>query len=132
MVPTIADHLIQGTGHAIHGTDGIKIRATTPPPRAIGVHGFPDLVVSGSPGKDEVIDTLIQTADDLNRIAQTVQRNLSFSVDEPSGRTVIRVVDSATGDTIRQIPSEEALALSAHLKSVLGIDTHGLLIESQA
>lgn len=132
MVPTFTEHSIRASGLASFGAGSIKVRTTTPPPRATNAPEGPDLIGSGSPAKDEVIDTLIRTAADLNRIAQTVQRNLAFSVDEPSGRTVIRVVDTATGDTIRQIPSEEALELSAHLKSMLGTDTHGLIIESQA
>ena len=35
---------------------------------------------------------------------------LSFTVDEPTGRSIIRVVDIETGEVIRQIPSDEVLA----------------------
>ncbi len=52
----------------------------------------------------------------INRIVQSVQRDLSFNVDEDSGRTVIRVVDSESGELIRQIPSEEVLAIVTHLR----------------
>lgn len=38
-------------------------------------------------------------------------RNLSVSVDESAGAVVIKVVDSDSGDLIRQIPSEEILSL---------------------
>ena len=34
------------------------------------------------------------------------QRNLSFSIDEDSGVSVVRVIDSESGDVIRQMPSE--------------------------
>jgi flagellar protein FlaG len=42
---------------------------------------------------------------------------LQFSVDSASGRTVVSVRDMATGDVIRQIPSEEALRLAQALGS---------------
>lgn len=36
-------------------------------------------------------------------------------MDDTTGRTVITVRDSATGETIRQIPNEEALRLAREL-----------------
>ena len=47
------------------------------------------------------------------------QRQLQFQVDAGSGRTIIRVVNSDTGELIRQIPSEEMLTLAR------AIGTHG-------
>src|SRR5689334_22407029 len=44
-------------------------------------------------------------------------RSLSFSVDTQSGETVVSVKDAATGDVIRQIPSEEALRLARALQT---------------
>lgn len=49
---------------------------------------------------------------DLNEHIQVVQRELHFSVDEDSGRTVIKVMDMATQEVIRQIPNEEALTFA--------------------
>ncbi|MCC6203062.1 MAG: flagellar protein FlaG [Gammaproteobacteria bacterium] len=77
-----------------------------------------------------MINALSETADKLNRIAHSVQRNLSFTVDEPTGRTVIRVMDTSTGETVRQIPTEEALALAQHLDSIIEVDRNGLLFRS--
>lgn len=45
------------------------------------------------------------------------RRQLSFLVDERSGRTVIRVVNPVSGELIRQIPSEEVLEMAARLDS---------------
>ncbi len=59
-----------------------------------------------------------QAVDRINSVIQNVQRDLSFNLDEDSGRTVIRVVDSKSGKLIRQIPSEEVLALVRHLQSM--------------
>lgn len=53
-----------------------------------------------------------QAIDMLNQLAEAQQRNLKFSVDEPSGRTVIRVFDSNSDQLIRQIPGDEVLDLA--------------------
>jgi flagellar protein FlaG len=58
----------------------------------------------------------------LNEIMAERGRNLSFHVDEASGRTVITVLDAATAEVVRQIPSEEVLALSRAFEL-----EHGLL-----
>jgi len=54
----------------------------------------------------------------INEIVQSVQRDLSFNLDEDSGKTIIRVVDSGSGELIRQIPSEEALAIALQLRDL--------------
>lgn len=56
---------------------------------------------------------------DLQRAVQqiqaflsTTQRELEFSVDERSGRTVITVINPQTREIVRQIPGEEVLKLA--------------------
>jgi len=51
----------------------------------------------------------------LNDYVQSVRRELRFSIDEVSGRTVITVLDAETQEVIRQIPPQEALMLSRHV-----------------
>jgi uncharacterized FlaG/YvyC family protein len=53
----------------------------------------------------------------LNDAMQAVQRDLVFNLDEDSGRVVIKVMDSNSGELIRQIPTEEVLAISASLQN---------------
>jgi flagellar protein FlaG len=62
----------------------------------------------------------------LNETMAAAQRNLSFRIDKGSGRTVITVVDAATKEVIRQIPSEEVLAVSRALEAP------GALLDAQA
>ena len=54
----------------------------------------------------------------INQFVQSVQRDLSFSMDETSGRSVIKVIDSESGEVVRQIPSEEVLAIATYIKDV--------------
>ncbi len=62
----------------------------------------------------------------LNDYVQNLSRDLKFSVDEESGRMVVKVLDANTQDVIRQIPSEEALRLARSLH-----DGEGLLLSEQ-
>lgn len=54
----------------------------------------------------------------LQEFVQSIQRDLSFRVDDSSGQVVVEVREQASGDVIRQIPSEEALRLLKHLEEV--------------
>jgi len=53
-----------------------------------------------------------QAAEKLNEYVQVIRRDLKFSVDEDTGRTIVKVIDSRTGELIRQIPDEEVIAIS--------------------
>ena len=53
----------------------------------------------------------------ISEFVQNIQRDLQFSVDEDSGRIVIKVIDSETNEVIRQIPPEDALRLARDLGS---------------
>lgn len=79
---------------------------------------------SGSAGLDEALR-------DLTGYVQNVQRNLQFNVDDDSGQTIIRVVDTETDEVIRQIPSEEVVALARHLKS-MSEGEQGLFLQEKA
>ncbi|HEX8988902.1 MAG TPA: flagellar protein FlaG [Rhodocyclaceae bacterium] len=47
--------------------------------------------------------------------------NLRFSIDDSSGDVVARITDGQTGELIRQIPSEEALALAKDIDQLKGL-----------
>jgi flagellar protein FlaG len=59
--------------------------------------------------------------------SQIVSRDLNFTIDEASGETVIKVVDPATDEVVRQIPSEEVLRIARSLES-----GKGFLVETKA
>lgn len=71
-----------------------------------------------SPVKPDSTDQAVikEVVDDLNQFAQSVNRQLEFFVDQDSGKTIIKVIDSDTGETIRDIPPEEILNMQKHLK----------------
>ena len=47
-------------------------------------------------------------------------RSVEFTTDESSGTRVVKVVDSASGDVIRQMPAEELLSFMRNLTRMLG------------
>lgn len=69
----------------------------------------------------------------LRDYIQNAKRDMNFSVDDSTGRVVVKVIDSESKELIRQIPSEEMLAISRHLAETLDIDEpKGFLIELKA
>lgn len=72
----------------------------------------------------EVVDNAVGK---LNDFLASQQRNLQFTIDEYTGRSIVSVVDAETGDVIRQIPGEEVLRIARALDE-MGfrlIDTQG-------
>jgi flagellar protein FlaG len=47
-------------------------------------------------------------------------RSVSFTRDQETGADIIKVIDDNTGDTIRQMPSEELLTFMKNLTRMLG------------
>lgn len=66
-----------------------------------------------SKGKNAELEKQVQ---DLHEIAALKGWSVNFSVDKDLDRTVVKVVDSKTKETIRQIPSEEWLYTAKRLK----------------
>jgi flagellar protein FlaG len=58
---------------------------------------------------------------DLNKVAQANAQGVRFSLDEDSGRTVVKVVDTQTDKVLRQIPSVEALKLWRSIEQMQGV-----------
>lgn len=54
-------------------------------------------------------------------IKPTVSDSLRFSIDQDSGKTVVKVVDAQTDQVIRQIPSEEVLEIAKDLERMKGL-----------
>jgi flagellar protein FlaG len=62
-----------------------------------------------------------------NRVVQSLQSKIEFVADDSSGQMLVKVIDPSNNELIRQIPSEEMLAISRALDRM-----QGLLVKSQA
>lgn len=65
------------------------------------------------------VEAVRKAAEDIERFLRDAGHELSFAVDDDTGRTVISVRDPATGELIRQVPSEEALRIARNLDRAL-------------
>ncbi len=64
---------------------------------------------------------LTTAVDKLNELVAPALQTVQFSMDEEAGRMIVKVVDTATQKTIRQIPNEEVLAFSKTLGRLQGL-----------
>jgi len=73
---------------------------------------------SASPQQAQSRQPVEEAVSSIKAFAQSIQRNLNFDLDDSTGRVVVKVTDSVSGETIRQIPSEDALRLAESLDEV--------------
>jgi flagellar protein FlaG len=77
-----------------------------------------------NPGEAEKLQTAVEK---IQEFIRETASDIEFSIDEDSGRTVVKVIDRETEDIIRQIPSQEMLDLAKALDKL-----QGLLIRQKA
>lgn len=73
------------------------------------------------------IERTEQAVAKLNEILKDRERDLEFSVDESTGRTILKVIHAESGEVIRQIPPEELLQIAKTF-----IEGTGSLIQDEA
>ncbi|MDJ0833358.1 MAG: flagellar protein FlaG [Gammaproteobacteria bacterium] len=99
------------TGHYVEQKAAAQPEKTKTLPQSGGV--LPQQATQ-QPAANEGVE-LEEAVNRINDYVQSVQRDLSFSMDDATGRTVIKVMDRSSGEVIRQIPSDEVLALATYL-----------------
>jgi flagellar protein FlaG len=73
--------------------------------------------------------TQLQSAvDNINKMLIQENKGVEFSVDSSTKKSIVKVVDSSTGDLIRQFPSEEGLSLTRAIDRI----QNGLLLTQKA
>jgi len=76
------------------------------------------------------VDTLKSAAAAGNSMLQAVNLNLEFKVDDSTKKVVIKIIDNQTGETVRQIPSEDMLAFIKKMQELDG--EKGSVIQDRA
>jgi len=99
--------------------------------RATPVHNTPRQTASAeavpAPASQPSDEQIRQAVQQMQSAVESSAHNLQFTIDKESGKTVVRVVDDQTQEVIRQIPSEEVIALSHALERL-----EGLLLQEKA
>ncbi|MGV7211407.1 flagellar protein FlaG [Oxalobacteraceae bacterium A2-2] len=93
-----------------------------------------ETVQSVTPGKQaqDVNKTdLKNSVDAINKFLK-VNSQVQFSIDDDTGGTVVKVVDTETKQVLRQFPSEQALEISKDLQKQEASAMKGLLIKGEA
>ena len=80
-----------------------------------------------SKGNDTEQGRVKAAVQEIEKFVQSVKRNLEFSIDEASGKVVVKVIASDSGEVVRQIPNEEVLKLANSLN-----DASSLLFSAKA
>ena len=111
---------------------GTKQQATTTQPtgsaatqtvqavQALDKTGANNASVAEQIAQELTAEQLADMAEQMDKFVGSFTHELKFRVDEDSGRNVVTVIDSKSGDTIRQIPTEELLDVIARLAEASG------------
>jgi flagellar protein FlaG len=70
----------------------------------------------GTPAPEATPERVAEALSRIQSYVRASQRELQISIDQGSGRTVVRVVNPETQELIRQIPTEEVLKLASLLR----------------
>ena len=70
------------------------------------------------------IEEIRSAVNQIQHFTQTLAPNLQFSIDEETGKTVVKIMDAQTQEVIRQFPSEEAISIARALGKIEGLLFH--------
>lgn len=93
-------------------------------------------VVAGEPVVGEPKNTAVQptvaqlksAVEDINKVLKQNNNALEFNMDADTNKLTVKLVDTETGDVIRQFPSEDMLAISRSIDRF----QQGLLLKQKA
>lgn len=80
--------------------------------------------IAQSPSNVQEISAALQ---EIRNAIRPIASELSFSLEQDSGRMLVKIVDTETDELIRQIPSEEMVRISKALDKL-----QGLLLNNEA
>lgn len=122
---------VSGAGSSSVAAQGIsnnqpdpELRATR---RAAAVPGQPEVARAGAEPAEADPKEVQQRVEELNAAMKQHASSILFSIDEESGRTIVKVVDTDTDTVLRQYPSKELLAISRQIDQF-----QGMFIKTQA
>jgi flagellar protein FlaG len=110
---------LRATGNAafavLHPTAVAGTAVRQPAPAAAPKAGPPKAAAEPDPAE------VTKAVSEINKAMQVLSRNIEFSIDADSQRTIVKVIDQETKEVIRQMPSVEALEIGKALQKVQGL-----------
>ncbi len=119
------------TPSVIHDNAGSSVVSASAPQTVSTPIELPHAVSSPVANAQTAQPSSAQLQEAIDRLNQAMLRsntNLEFSVDKDTKQPLIKVVDSNTGETIRQFPSKEVIAISQSIDQF----QKGLLLRQKA
>jgi len=71
--------------------------------------------------KPESAEEIKQAVQEIHEAADIQGHSLRFSIDEETGKAIIKVLDAHTDEVIRQFPTEEAIEIARTLDKMQGL-----------
>ena len=122
---------VSGAGSSPVATQGVsnnqpdpQLRATR---QAAAVPDQPEVAKAGAEPAEADPKEVQQRVEELNAAMKQHASSIQFSIDDDSGRTIVKVVDTDTDTVLRQYPSKELLAISKQIDKF-----QGMFIKTQA
>lgn len=91
-------------------------QATTPDIRASAGAPTRAAPLPQSTAPPPTVESLKSAVAAINHAMQQAQHTLEFRVDSDTHRTVVKMVDTSTGELIRQFPTESTLAIAREIE----------------
>jgi len=82
----------------------------------------PSVAPQPAPQQQPSKEQVQKAVESMKQMIETAAPNsLQFSIDDDTGKTIVRISDAQTGEMIRQIPSEELLEIARSLDRMQGM-----------
>lgn len=89
------------------------------PPAVRGSAVVPEPTPPQQQPEPEQVQKAVESMKQL--IEAKAPNSLAFSIDDSTGKTIVKITDAETGEMIRQIPSEEMLEIARSLDKMQGM-----------
>src|SRR3989339_1223261 len=109
--------LIQNTSNIAQAPQPARLASDGAPVAVVAAPSKPSVAVDQVAAKPVAeqqpsAEQLKNVVDNINKALKQSNKNLEFSVDDSTQKTVFKLKDTATGDVIRQYPTEDMMEIS--------------------
>lgn len=112
---------LAGVGGRLVEFDALNNRPPAPVGRVVNAR------VEAEPGGErqqagqDYLERLKKAVETLNGATEIVNKQLEFVLHEGSGRMMVRVIDSASQEVIKEVPPEAVLEAVARVREIIGL-----------
>lgn len=119
MIPQVSN-AVSVSSTALQPPASAALRGAEARPQSVADIELPQQAVKGMTSA-ESFDRVKQATEQINQVVQKLGRDLQFSVDPDTHTQVVKVVDTQTKEVIRQMPTQEMLAIAKALDKLQGL-----------